>query len=71
MSAPRPTRALRLNKDEKMQLVRLGAILETLLEKTQDPTLDEVQAVEAAGELGRTVLKHMPLIITGIKNAGR
>lgn len=54
-----------------MQLVRLGAILETLLEKTQDPTLDEVQAVEAAGELGRTVLKHMPLIITGIKNAGR
>ena len=71
MSAPRPTRALRATKQEKMQMVRLAAVLETLLLKTEDTSLSPPEAVAAAGELGRAVLSHMPLIISGLKNAGR
>lgn len=71
MTKSRPSRALRATKSEKMQMVRLAAILETLLLKAEDTTLDQAEAVQAAGELGRTVLTHMPLIISGLKNAGR
>lgn len=67
----RPTRALRATKEEKMAMVRLGAVLEVLLLKTEDTTLDQAEAVAAAGELGRTVLKHMPLVISCLKNAGK
>lgn len=52
-------------------MVRLAAVLETLLLKTEDTSLSPPEAVAAAGELGRAVLSHMPLIIAGLKNAGR
>lgn len=63
--------APRLTRDEKMSCVRLAAVIERLHAEAQSPLNDEAASVAAAGELGRTVLRHIDLIVTGLKNAGR
>jgi len=71
VSAHKPTRAFRATKAEKLQMVRLAATIEKLHLAAADPGNDEQAAVEAAGQLGRTMLQHIDLIISGLKNAGR
>lgn len=54
-----------------MQMVRLAATIERLHALASDPNNDEQASVEAAGQLGRAMLSHIGLIISGLKNAGR
>lgn len=58
-----------LKREEKMAMVRLGAVLEKLHEMASDPGTPEEDAVKAAAELGNTVLRHMDKIILSLKNA--
>jgi len=60
----------RAAKTERMQMVRLSAVIERLHATASDPASDEQTGVEAAGQLGRTMLTHIDLIKTALKRAG-
>ena len=57
-----------LKREEKMAMVRLGAVLEKLHATASDPATPEDEAREASAELGMTILRHMDRIILNLKH---
>lgn len=61
----------RANRSEKMQMVRLAATIENLHDGATNPALSEEAGKEAAGQLGMLILRHLELITTALRIAGK
>ena len=61
----------RVRKNEKMQMVRLAATIQTLHDDATNPALGEELGRDRAAQLGGVVLRHIDLIIAALREAGR
>lgn len=52
-------------------MTRLAVVIEELHATASDPATGEEAGRAAAGELGKTILRHIELITTALRTAGR
>lgn len=52
-------------------MVRLAAAIQNLHDGATDPAVGEEAGKEAARELGGLILRHIPMIVTALRVAGK